>query len=256
MALSIVKCETFIAYWRKLLVTRVREKGVSKIPHAESRIGSPIGPGAGRFPPSDAYKSSLGILMVGWICALVIGGEVVKGSLAYRIRSLRRRGWDRPAPGLPRSGPHVRGRGSRRMVRGWCRQEYGRCQRAAAGDRPPLGPFDRPVGLVPTLPESDEHPNLLASVLVGPEHCVQVCLFANLLHVAGDDPQSPVPVAKPEAPESPFFRLQEGDGPPEAADISCGAADQRVASLPTPPPLAGRASRGRYFQLRHSLLLL
>jgi hypothetical protein len=111
MALSIVKCETFIAYWRKLLVTRVREKGVSNIPHAESRIGSPIGPGAGRFPPSDAYKSSLGILMVGWICALVIGGEVVKGSLAYRIRSFRRRGWDRPAPGLPRSGPHVRGSG-------------------------------------------------------------------------------------------------------------------------------------------------
>jgi hypothetical protein len=130
----------------------------------------------------------------------------------------------------------------------WCgagvAQEYGRCQRAAAGDRPPLGPFDRPVGLVPTLPESEEHPDLLASVLVGPELCVQVCLFANLLHVAGDDPQPPVPVAKPEAPESPFFRPQGGDGPPEAANISCGAANQGVASLPTPPPLAGRASRG------------
>ena len=135
MALSIVKCEKFVAYWRKLLVTRVREKGVSKIPHAESRIGSPIGPGAGRFPPSDAYKSSLGILIVGWICALVIGGEVVKGSLAYRIRNLRRRGvgpsrpWSSPfRPSRPRLGGAVE----------WCGAGVGRSMGAASGLRPEI----------------------------------------------------------------------------------------------------------------------
>jgi hypothetical protein len=154
------------------------------------------------------------------------------------------RPWSSPfRPSRPRLGGAVE----------WCgagvAQEYGRCQRAAAGDRPPLGPFDRPVGLVPTLPESDEHPDLLASVLVGPELCVQVCLFANLLHVAGNDPQPPVPVAKPETPESPFFpsarRRRPAGGGRHILRRGRPGGGVVAASAPAHRPRIKRSSAGR-----------